>query len=44
MVFRKLCMSELVGAVENHQSKDAIYSILARLATVAAAYEIKEVL
>ncbi|MFA6236775.1 MAG: glutamate--cysteine ligase [Bacteriovorax sp.] len=44
MVFRKLCMSDLVGTVEDHKSKDAIYSIIARLATVASAYEIKEVL
>ncbi|MDD4973198.1 MAG: glutamate--cysteine ligase [Bacteriovorax sp.] len=44
MVFRKLCMSDLVSTVEDHKSKDAIYSIIARLATVAAAYEIKEVL
>lgn len=44
MVFRKLCMSDLVSTVEDHKSKDAIYSVIARLATVAAAYEIKEVL
>jgi glutamate--cysteine ligase len=44
MVFRKLCMSDLVNTVEDHKSKDAIYSILARLSTVASAYEIKEVL
>jgi glutamate--cysteine ligase len=44
MVFRKLCMSDLEGSVEDHKSKDAIYSIIARLATVASAYEIKEVL
>ncbi|MBC7538933.1 MAG: glutamate--cysteine ligase [Bacteriovorax sp.] len=44
MVFRKLCMSDLVGKVEDHKSKDAIYSIIARLATIASAYEIKEVL
>lgn len=44
MVFKKLCMSDLVNTVEDYRSKDAIYSIIARLATVAAAYEIKEVL
>jgi glutamate--cysteine ligase len=44
MVFRKLCMSDLVSCVEDHKTKDAIYSIIARLATVASAYEIKEVL
>jgi glutamate--cysteine ligase len=44
MVFRKLCMSDLVGKVEDHKTKDAIYSIIARLATIASAYEIKEVL
>ena len=44
MIFRKLCMSDLVSTVEDHKSKDAIYSIIARLATVASAYEIKDVL
>ena len=44
MIFRKLCMSDLVGTVEDHKSKDAIYSIIARLSTIASAYEIKEVL
>lgn len=44
MVFRKLCMCDLKNTVEDYKSKDAIYSIIARLATVAAAYEIKEVL
>lgn len=44
MVFRKLCMSDLVNTVEDHKSKDAIYSVIARLATIASAYEIREVL
>lgn len=44
MVFRKLCMCDLKNTVEDYKSKDAIYSIIARLATVASAYEIREVL
>ena len=44
MIFRKLCMSDLFGAPEDHKAKEAVYSVIARLATIAAAYEIKEVL
>lgn len=44
MVFRKLCMSDLIGTAEDHKAKEAVYSVIARLATVASAYEIKEVL
>lgn len=44
MIFRKLCMSELFGEPEDHKAKEAVYSVIARLATIAAAYEIKEVL
>lgn len=44
MVFRKLCMCELLGSAEDHKAKEAVYSVIARLATVASAYEIKEVL
>jgi glutamate--cysteine ligase len=44
MIFRKLCMSEIEGVPADHKAKEAVYSVLARLATIAAAYEIKEVL
>jgi glutamate--cysteine ligase len=44
MVFRKLCMSEIVDVPEDHKTKEAIYSTIARLATIASAYEIKEVI
>lgn len=44
MVFRKLCMSDIVDLPEDHKTKEAIYSTIARLATIAAAYEILEVL
>jgi glutamate--cysteine ligase len=44
MIFRKLCMSDLFGPPEDHKAKEAVYSVIARLATIAAAYEIKEVL
>ncbi|RPJ77257.1 MAG: hypothetical protein EHM20_06420, partial [Alphaproteobacteria bacterium] len=44
MIFRKLCMSDLIGAAEDYKAKEAVYSIIARLSTTAAAYEIKEVM
>lgn len=44
MVFRKLCMGDIVELPEDHKTKEAVYSLIARLATIAAAYEIKEVL
>lgn len=44
MVFRKLCMGEIVESAEDHKNKEAVYSVIARLATIASAYEIKEVL
>lgn len=44
MVFRKLCMGEVVTSAEDHTTKEAIYSVIARLSTIASAYEIKEVL
>jgi glutamate--cysteine ligase len=44
MVFRKLCMSDIAESPEDHKTKEAMYSLIARLATLAAAYEIKEVL
>jgi glutamate--cysteine ligase len=44
MVFRKLCMGDVVNSPEDHTTKEAMYSVVARLATIASAYEIKEVL
>lgn len=44
MVFRKLCMSDIVDLPKDHETKEAVYSLIARLATIASAYEIKEVL
>lgn len=44
MVFRKLCMCDVKDKARDHTAKEAMYSLIARLATVAAAYEIKEVL
>ena len=44
MVFRKLCMGDVVDSAEDHTTKEAMYSVIARLATIASAYEIKEVL
>lgn len=43
MVFKKYCISEIREKCE-HQSKEAVYSVIARLATLASAHEIKEVL
>ena len=44
MVFRKLCMGDVVDSAEDHTTKEAMYSVIARLSTIASAYEIKEVL
>lgn len=44
MVFRKLCMGDVVESAEDHTSKEAMYSVIARLSTIASAYEIKEVI
>lgn len=44
MVFRKLCMGDVSVKAEDHTAKEAIYSTIARLSTLASAYEIKEVL
>lgn len=44
MVFRKLCMSEVVKEAQDHTMKEAVYSVIARLSTLASAYEIKEVI
>lgn len=44
MVFRKLCMGDVVESAEDHTTKEAMYSVIARLSTISSAYEIKEVL
>lgn len=44
MVFRKLCMGDVVESAEDHTTKEAMYSVIARLSTIASAYEISEVL
>ena len=43
MVFRKYCISE-IRENNDAQAKEAVYSVLARLSTLASAYEIKEVM
>lgn len=43
-VFRKLCMCDVKDKAKDHTMKEAMYSLLARLATIASAYEIEEVL
>jgi glutamate--cysteine ligase len=43
MVFRRYCISE-IRQNNDHQCKEAAYSIVARLATLASAYEVKETL
>lgn len=44
MVFQKLCMGDVVKIAEDHTTKEALYSVIARLSTIASAYEIKDVL
>ncbi|MBP9680957.1 MAG: glutamate--cysteine ligase, partial [Bacteriovorax sp.] len=44
MIFRKLCMGDVIDSAEDHKTKEAMYSLIARLSTIASAYEIKEVL
>jgi glutamate--cysteine ligase len=44
MVFRKLCMCAVAEDASDHKTKEAMYSLIARLATIASGYEIKEVL
>jgi glutamate--cysteine ligase len=41
MLYQKLCLSDIQENHE-HKCKEAIYSVIARLSTIAAAYEIKE--
>lgn len=43
MVYKKFCISEIAENTD-HQVKEAVYSIIARLATTASALEIQEVL
>lgn len=43
MVFKKYCISE-IRENQDHKCKEAVYSVIARLATLAAGYEIKDVL
>ena len=43
MVYKKLCLSD-ISEENEYTSKEAVYSILARLSTIASAYEINEVL
>lgn len=43
MVFRKLCICDMKQG-EDHRCKEAIYAIIARLSTIAAGLEIKEVI
>jgi glutamate--cysteine ligase len=43
MVFRKFCISE-IRQNQEHKCKEAIYSVVARLSTMAAGAEIRKVL
>lgn len=43
MVYRKFCISE-VKQNNDHQIKEAMYSIIARLSTLGASYEMKQLL
>jgi glutamate--cysteine ligase len=43
MVFRKFCISE-IRQNQDHKSKEAMYTVVARLATLASTLEIKEVM
>jgi glutamate--cysteine ligase len=43
MVFKKYCISEIRENNEA-QSKEAVYSVIARLATLASSYEIEEII
>jgi len=42
MVFQKFCISE-IRANQEHKTKECLYSLLARLSTLAGAYEIEEI-
>lgn len=43
MLYRKFCISD-VKQNNDHQIKEAVYSIIARLSTLAASYEMKELM
>jgi len=43
MVYRKLCLSDVKQDCD-HTIKEAVYSIIARLSTLAASYEMKELM
>lgn len=43
MVFKKFCISE-IRQNQDHAAKEAVYSIIARLSTLAGGYELKEIL
>lgn len=43
MVYRKFCISEIRQNCD-HQIKEAVYSVIARLSTLAAAYEMKDLI
>lgn len=42
MIFKKFCISE-IRQNQDHKYKEAVYSVIARLATLASSYEIKEI-
>lgn len=44
MIFKKLCMCNVETKVQDYTIKEAVYSLIARLAVMASAYEIKEVI
>ncbi len=43
MVYRKFCISDIKQDCD-HQIKEGVYSVIARLSTLAAAYEMKELM
>jgi glutamate--cysteine ligase len=43
MVYQKLCLSDIKQDCD-HKIKEAVYSVIARLSTLAAAYEMKELM
>lgn len=43
MIFQKLCLSDIKQDCD-HKIKEAVYSVIARLSTLAAAYEMKELM
>lgn len=43
MIYQKLCLSDIKQDCD-HQIKEAVYSVIARLSTLAASYEMKELM